>query len=162
MCSEAEQSIDCIASGGAFIRIFRKLSTSKKLNGGIFSWIGTMIALWVYIKPKKFGFDIFYGFWENDQKLKMRNNAPLGHWSAGTKILRNWADNVCMLCENHINMLWEVSWLIIIWNSNFKANSSPADQCPSGLMPHGALFRIFHFFVSINGNLLYLVLELKW
>ena len=72
------------ALGGAFFRIFRKLSDSKKLNERIFSWIGTMIALWVYIKPKKFGFDIFYGFWENDQKLKIRNNAPLGHWAAGT------------------------------------------------------------------------------
>ena len=141
--------------------IFRKLSDSKKLKWGIFSWFGTMVVLQVYIKPKKFGFDIFYGFWENDQKLKMRNNAPLGHWSAGTKILRNWADNVCMLCENHINMLWEVSWLIIIWNSNFKANSSPADQCPRINAPRGIIPHFF-FFVPINGNLLYLVLELKW
>jgi len=72
------------ASGGAFFRTFRKLSDSKKLNGGILSWIGTMVALWVYIKPKKFGFDTSIRFCMNDQKVKIRNNAPVGHSSAGT------------------------------------------------------------------------------
>ena len=72
------------ASGGAFLRIFRKLSDRKKLITEIFSWIGTLVVLQVYIKAKKIGFHIFNGFWENDQKVKIRNNAPVGHCSTGT------------------------------------------------------------------------------
>ena len=44
-----------------------------------------MIALWVYIKPKKFGFDIFNGSCKNNQKVKIRDNDPVGHSAAGKK-----------------------------------------------------------------------------
>ena len=44
-----------------------------------------MIALWVYIRPKKFGFDIFNGSCKNNQKVKIRDNDPVGHSAAGKK-----------------------------------------------------------------------------
>ena len=52
------------ASVGVIFRTFRRLSCSMKVCEGIFPCIGTMpiVVLWVYIKPNKFGFEIFNSF----------------------------------------------------------------------------------------------------
>ena len=84
------QTTVMVASVGVIFRTFRKLSCSLKVCEGIFPRFGTMVALWVYIKPHKFGFKNSNSFCKNLKMAKIRNNARwgIGLWVVGN----NYAD----------------------------------------------------------------------
>ena len=71
-----------VASVGAFSRIFRKLWYTVKTCEGIFSRFGSMVALWVYIKPKTFFPEIFFSSVCRGKMAESAREYPTGHFRA--------------------------------------------------------------------------------